>query len=110
MVRMAIALTLAGFGFLSAIALYQHGYWGILAPHFRSTNAAQVFVDLVIALILVLVWLWQDARRIGRNPIPWTIATLLLGSFGPLVYLLTRPEAAKTAPLSASKLRTAAPN
>jgi hypothetical protein len=38
----------------------------------------------------VLAWLWRDARANGRNPWPWMIATLLLGSFGPLVYLLVR--------------------
>lgn len=28
-----------------------------------------------------------------RNPWPWILATLALGSFGPLLYLLTRREA-----------------
>lgn len=88
--RALIAVVLVLFGALTAMALYQHGYWGIIAPHFQSTGAGQVFADLVIALVLVLIWIWRDARTTGRNPWPWVVATLALGSFGPLVYLLTR--------------------
>jgi hypothetical protein len=88
--RLLIGIVLVLFGALTAVALYQHGYWGIVAPHFRSTGAGQVFADLVIALVLVLIWIWRDARATGRNPWPWVLATLALGSFGPLVYLLSR--------------------
>lgn len=90
MYRVLIVVILVLFGALTTVALYQHGYWGIIAPHFQSTSAAQVFADLVIALVMVLVWLWRDAKATGRNPWPWVFATLALGSFGPLVYLLTR--------------------
>lgn len=94
MYRGLIVAVLVLFGALSAMALWHHGYWGIVEPHFRSWGAGQVFADLVIALTLVMVWLWRDARRSGRNPWPWLVATLLLGSFSPLVYLLTRrPQA-----------------
>lgn len=101
MQRSLIAIVLLPFGILSAVALWQHGYWGILAPHFQSTGEAQVLADLIIALSLVLVWLWRDAQATGRNPWPWIIATLVTGSFGPLTYILTRPSDAETAaPLS----------
>ena len=50
----------------------------------------QVLADLAIALVLVLVWLWRDAKATGRNPVPWVVLTLATGSFGPLIYLLTR--------------------
>lgn len=93
--RVLIVVILVLFGALSAVALYQHGYWGIVVPHFQSTGAGQVFADLVIALILVLVWIWRDAKATGRNPWPWVFATLALGSFGPLVYLLTRKSSQK---------------
>jgi hypothetical protein len=100
MPRILLAGVLCAFGILTVAALARHGYWGILAPHFQSLAGLQVFVDLVIALVLVMVWMWHDARRIGRNPWPWIVATLLLGSFGPLVYLLTRkaPAEASVAP------------
>lgn len=94
MQRIVLMIVLAFFGVLSAVALSQHGYWGILEPHFRTFGAAQVFADLVIALSIVMVWMWRDARATGRNPWPWIVVTLALGSFGPLVYLLTRRPAA----------------
>jgi hypothetical protein len=98
MPRVLIVVTLVLFGVLSAAALWQHGYWGIVAPHFQSLGAAQVFVDLVIALVLVMTWMWRDAKAAGRNPWPWIVVTLVAGSFGPLVYLLTRrPRAAARA-------------
>lgn len=93
MQRNLIAIVLVLFGALTAAALWQHGYWGIIEPHFQTFGAAQVFADLVIALSLVMVWMWRDARAAGRSPWPWIAATLALGSFGPLVYLLTRRPA-----------------
>lgn len=94
MPRVLLLTVLAAFSVLTALALWQHGYWGILEPHFRSFGGAQVLVDLAIALALVLVWLWRDARTLGRNPWPWLVLTLAAGSFGPLLYLLTRPAGA----------------
>ena len=94
MQRVLLIITLLAFGALSAVALWQHGYWGILAPHFQSFGAAQVLADLVIALTLVMVWMWHDAKASGRNVWPWVVLTLVAGSFGPLLYLLTRPAAA----------------
>jgi RsiW-degrading membrane proteinase PrsW (M82 family) len=88
--RLLLLVTTTLFAILTAVALWQHGYWGIIAPHFQSFGAGQVLADLVIALALVLVWLWHDAKARGRNPWPWVAITLVLGSFGPLLYLLTR--------------------
>ena len=87
MTRALHFLTLAAFSVLTALALWHHGFWGILQPHFQSWGAAQVLADLVIALVLVLTWLWRDARDHGRNPWPWVALTLVAGSFGPLIYL-----------------------
>ncbi len=95
MQRSLITVVLLLFGALTAEALWQHGYLGIIAPHFQSFGAGQVFADLVIALGLVMVWIWQDAKASDRNPWPWLVATLALGSFGPLIYLLTRKSVEK---------------
>ena len=93
MQRLFLVVALALLGAATAAALWQHGYWGILAPHFQSWGGAQVLLDLVIALGLVLTWLWNDARTSGRNPWPWIGITLVAGSFGPLLYLLPRRQA-----------------
>lgn len=93
MTRPLLILTLVAFSALTALALWQHGLWGIFQPLLSSTAGLQVFVDLVIALTLFMVWMWHDARQTGRNPWPWIVLTLLTGSFGPLIYLLGRPAA-----------------
>lgn len=95
MQRTLTVAVLLAFGALSAAALLQHGYLGIFLTPLQTLAGAQVLADLVIALTLVLVWLVPDARAQGRNPWPWVVATLALGSFGPLVYLLTRRPAAR---------------
>jgi hypothetical protein len=41
MQRAWIVVTLVLFSALSAVALWQHGYWGIIEPHFRSFGAAR---------------------------------------------------------------------
>ena len=71
------------------MALWQHGYWGIIAPHFKTFGAGQVLADLVIAVSLAMVWMWHDAKTTGRNVWPWLALSLVAGSFGPLLYLLT---------------------
>ncbi len=50
-----------------------------------------MLADLVIACTLGIVWIWRDARAQGRNPIPFVLLTLGLGSIGLLLYLLMRP-------------------
>ncbi len=92
MKKTMLSIVLLLFSVLSWIAAWKHGYLGIL--EFQSANFAgwQVLVDLVIALGLFLAWMWQDARKNGRNPYPWLVLTLTTGSFGPLIYLLTAKE------------------
>jgi len=90
MYRTLLSITLILFCALTAMALLNHGYWGIIEPHFQTFGAGQVFTDLVIALGLFLIWLWQDAKQLGRNPWPWIIGTFVTGSIAPLLYLITR--------------------
>jgi len=93
MTRTILTATLVAFSALTAMALWRHGYWGIIQPQFESFGTAQVMADLVIALTLAMVWMWQDAKRAGRNVWPWIALTLAAGAFGPLLYLLTRKPA-----------------
>ena len=46
----------------------------------------QVFADLVIACLLLLMWIFPDARKRGRNPWGYALITVVLGAFGPLLY------------------------
>jgi len=90
MQRVLLILVLGAFGALTAIAVARHGVVGIFAGQLQKAAGMQVLADLAIALVLVLVWLWRDAKATGRNPVPWVVLTLATGSFGPLIYLLTR--------------------
>lgn len=76
---------------LTVYALAQVGYLGIFSAPLASPGGWQVFADLVIALLLVMVWMVRDASRRGRNVWPYVVVTLLAGSFGPLLYLLLAP-------------------
>jgi hypothetical protein len=92
MQRVILVVVLAAFTALTAVAVWRHGYLGIFEHQLLNAAGLQVLADLGIALALVLTWLWSDAKRLGRNPIPWVVLTLAAGSFGPLLYLLTRRE------------------
>jgi hypothetical protein len=85
-----LVLVTAAFGALSAVALQDVGYFGIIAPHFRSWGGAQVFADLTILAVLFCIWMVRDARQRGVAAWPFIVMTVFLGSFGPLVYLITR--------------------
>lgn len=87
----ALLLILSG---LTVWAVAQAGLWSLWANNLSHPAGVQVFADLGIALSLVLVWMWRDAATQGRRFWPWALFTLLAGSFGPLLYLLS----AKTKP------------
>ena len=88
--RSLIIITLILFGALTGLAIWHDGITGIFGSIISSFGSAQIYIDLFIALVLIMIWMWHDAKATGRNPLPWIIATLAVGSFGPLVYLLTR--------------------
>ena len=54
----------------------------------RTTSNLQIWVDLVIAIVFWLGWMWADARARGASPWGWLVFALALGSFAPLVYLM----------------------
>ena len=72
---------------VTILALMDVGFIGIFRLLVDSTAGWQVFVDLASALILVLMFLWSDARRRNITFWPWLVATLLTGSLAPLLYL-----------------------
>jgi hypothetical protein len=85
-----LAVVIAGFSVLSALALRDAGYWGIIQPHFESLGGAQVFIDLVILAVLACIWMVRDANGRGLSAWPFLLITLVAGSFGPLLYLAAR--------------------
>jgi hypothetical protein len=86
------------FVLFAALNLYALGVDGIkgLGEALVAGNAWNrvLGVDLLIALGLVLTWLWRDAREHGRSPLPYVLVTMFTGSLGPLLYLLRRPSPA----------------
>ena len=68
----------------------EHGFVGVFAEVLSTWPGVQVFTDLAIALTIVLVGMVMDARRRGISVLPFVIATLALGSLGPLAYLIRR--------------------
>ncbi len=88
--QIALAVVLADFAALTVYAVVHHGYVGVIMQHLTNSAGLQVLVDLVLALSIVMVWMWHDARRHDINPVPYVLLTLGLGSIGPLVYLIRR--------------------
>jgi hypothetical protein len=93
MQKFILICVLVLFSVVSGLALYHHGYWGIIEPHFKSWGAGQVLFDLVIAVTILLVWMLRELRAAGKAAWPWVLFTLCTGSFGPLIYLLTQNNA-----------------
>ena len=91
--RTLLLLVFAAFSVYSAIVVYDVGYIGILRSHLSNAGGIQVLCDLTVSLSLVCIWISRDARAQGRNPWPFLVATLFLGSIGPMLYLLLRSRA-----------------
>ena len=88
--QIALAVVLADHAALTVYAVAQYGFVGLFDAAFANAATIQVFADLVIALSLVVAWMWQDAREQNISPIPYALLTLGLGSIGPLLYLIRR--------------------
>lgn len=98
--QIGIGLVLLDFVALTAYAVYHHGYLAFFDFHAANAIQVQIFIDLIIALTIVIGWMWRDAKARGISPIPYVVMTLFLGSIGPLVYLFRR-EATEAHPVSA---------
>jgi len=75
------------------------GYTGFLALAAAEPWAAQMLVDLVIALALFLGWMFRDAREHAIPPWPYAALVLTTGSIGALAYLVHRTLRSAEAPL-----------
>lgn len=63
---------------------------GFISLAGREPWAAQMLVDLSIALFVAWSWLRHDAKARGIPAWPYVIATLAVGSIGVLAYLIHR--------------------
>jgi hypothetical protein len=97
----------AAFTIYSAIVVMNHGYTGFVELALAGGWGAQMFIDLVIALLLFTTWMISDARVRGIPAAPYVITILTLGSIGALAYLVHRTlkegsPARRQAPYSAA--------
>ncbi len=91
-IKLLALVLLVPFTILSVYAVLQVGYWGIFDYHRYSPAGWQVFADLVICVVLLMSWMISDAKKKGRNVIPYLVVSVFLGSFGPLLYVLLAPS------------------
>ena len=75
---------------VSTLAVVREGLPAMATPFRASFWTWQYFVDLVIALGIVMIWIWHDCKRRGKSALMWIGATFITGSFAPLLYLLLR--------------------
>lgn len=88
-----LIITIA-FGILTAYSVSQFGFIGIFSEGLQNAATLQIFVDLILCALFIIVWLRHDTKQTGRSFIFWTVVTLAIGAFGPLLYLLTRKSPA----------------
>ena len=107
--RLMAALVLADFSALTAYAVYVHGFLGFFELVFANVATITLFADLFIALSLVMIWMWNDAKRRGLSPLPYVLLTLALGSVGPLLYLVNTLQAVAQPPLASPRSQVPSP-
>jgi hypothetical protein len=88
---------------MDAYSVYLYGYVGFFRMILGNFAGMTAFVDLLIALVLILAWMGDDARERKVSALPYLILTIALGRIGPLLYLIRRfddrtEQAASVAP------------
>ena len=88
--QVGLSIVLAGFVALNAYCFYTFGTAGVLHAAFANAATVAVFIDAVIALTMVAMWMVRDAAQRGASVLPYLLLTLFMGSMGPLIYLIGR--------------------
>ena len=88
--RAVLWLAFVLFMAFSIEVVWQFGFTGFLGWALYNGATTLVFVDLAIALTMMLVVMWRDAARHGRTAWPFVALTLAFGSAGPLLYFALR--------------------
>ena len=84
------AIVLAAFGSFSLWVVWTEGYFGFLRSAGRDVWSLQMLLDLVITSSFAIGWMVRDAKSRKIASWPYVVATVFLGSIGPLAYLVTR--------------------
>ncbi len=87
----------AAFTIYTTLVVINHGYTGFIELALAGGWGAQMFIDLVIALLLFTIWMVPDARERGIPFVPYVLAILGTGSIGALAYLVHRSVKEDTA-------------
>jgi hypothetical protein len=96
--KMLLGFVLADFLALHVYALETSGITGFVQWAQSLAGWGLVLtVDLVIALSIIGVAMYRDARKKGMSPLPYLMMMPLAGSAGPLLYLL-RSASKESAP------------
>ena len=80
----------AAFTIYTTTVVVEHGYTGFIELALAGGWGAQMFIDLVIALLLFSIWMFPDARERGIPAVPYFLLILFTGSVGALAYLVHR--------------------
>ncbi|MHC4393619.1 MAG: DUF2834 domain-containing protein, partial [Planctomycetota bacterium] len=56
---------------VTGLAIYQHGLIGFFQDAVVTSANLQILVDLCIAMGLFVTWMWRDAKKRGKNPLPY---------------------------------------
>jgi hypothetical protein len=87
--RTIAALVLVPFLVFSLWVAWTDGPLGFLTLAGREPWGLQMLLDLVIMSSFAIGYMLHDARTSGRNPWPFVLATIAVGSIAPLVYIAT---------------------
>lgn len=101
--QLLFAFLFLDFALLTGWSLYHVGYLGIFEVAIQNPGGTQVFVDLAIAVAISLGFIWQDAKKLGINAIPYFIAAPFFGSLALLIYLVHREGAKRRSALPAGQ-------
>ena len=95
--RLAL-VAIIGFAVLTIAGIVNDGLpGGAIDAITFNTMSWQIYIDLVLAIVVLSIWIYRDARQRGTSPWPYIAGGVVAGMFGPLFYLLLRPDAPASA-------------
>ena len=98
MFRIMLILLLVIHTAMTFYFLRNDGYFSVLPP-FKEGYTWQIFSDLAVAMSLILFFIYRELKLRKESLISVYVlglATLLLGSFAPLAFLLCRKDLFKS--------------